>query len=330
MFHSTVTRFLWVGTALLLSACAAQHQAPAPVVASTEAGGTVYNPYSPNPVDGITNPYGSNYGTNPYGATPYTPSGTAAAAPNNTVYQPTAAPLPTVPGMPDAINNLVGNVNGVYIGNYSPVDTSATTHHVTAGDTIYNIAKRYHISQDNLRAWNNLSDNTINLGQVLRVKAPSGSSQSTTAANVASTNNPVFTPPPVPKNSSVPTTPTAQLVWTAPVKGGTIVRSFGNGNQGIDISGTRGQSVFAAADGQVAYSGSNLRGYGKLIIIQHNAEYLTAYGHNDTLLVREGQYVRGGQEIARMGNSDSSNGVKLHFEIRENGNPLNPNRFVKF
>ena len=128
----------------------------------------------------------------------------------------------------------------------------------------------------------------------------------------------------------MPNIPSSQIVWTSPVTGGSIVRSFGGENKGIDVAGTRGQPVLAAADGQVVYSGTNLRGYGNLVIIQHNAVYLTAYGHNDTLLVREGQYVRRGQQIARMGSSDSSSGVKLHFEVRENGNPVNPARFVKF
>lgn len=315
MFHSTLSRFLAVTAALFLSACAAQQQAPAPVVANSNAGGTVYNPYSPSPID--TN-------ANPYGAAPYVPS-VAPTVNNNAIYQPTAAPLPNVPTMP-AGNGMVGNVNGVYIGNYSPVDVSASTHRVTTGDTIFNISKRYGISQDNLRTWNNLHDNTISLGQVLRVKSPTGS---TPAVSVPAVPN-----KPKPTTSKKPTTPpnvaSSSIIWTTPTQGN-VVRSFGGDNKGIDISGTRGQPVVAAADGQVVYSGSNLRGYGNLIIIQHNPVYLTAYGHNEApLLVKEGQFVRRGQQIARMGSSDSSSGVKLHFEVRENGTPVNPNRFVKF
>lgn len=148
---------------------------------------------------------------------------------------------------------------------------------------------------------------------------------------------PVVTPPaanntPTTKpntDSFLPTQNVANITWQAPTAG-KIARSFGGDNKGVDIAGTRGQDVVAAAAGQVVYSGSGLRGYGNLVIIQHTPAYLTAYGHNDSLLVREGESVKRGQVIAKMGQTDSSNGVKLHFEVRENGTPVDPSRFVKF
>lgn len=325
MFQSTVSRIMAVSAVLALGACAVpqqQGQMPAPVVASNE-GGNVYNPYTTGAVGGYTDPYA---GANPYGAVPYQPTNTGAVAANNTVYQPQVSAVVTPPAANSGVNaagQRVGNVNGHYVGNYAPVNIHATTHKVSAGDTVFNIAKRYGISQDNLRAWNNLpADNTISIGQVLRVK-PAGSTQSAPKTRAPQT---IAQPA---GNYTPPAVSNANLLWTTPAYG-TIVRSFGGGNKGIDISGSRGQPVVAAADGQVVYSGSGLRGYGNLIILQHNQTYLTAYGHNDSLMVREGQFVKRGQQIARMGSSDSSNGVKLHFEVRENGNPVNPTRFVRF
>ncbi len=94
-------------------------------------------------------------------------------------------------------------------------------------------------------------------------------------------------------------------------------------SKGLTISGKAGDPVYAAADGRVVYAGSGLRGYGNLIIVKHNATYLSAYAHNQTLLVKEDQVVRRGQQIAEMGSSDASQ-VGLHFEIRRQGKPVDP------
>ncbi|BGI50825.1 MAG: hypothetical protein ArsCj_1130 [Arsenophonus endosymbiont of Ceratovacuna japonica] len=113
--------------------------------------------------------------------------------------------------------------------------------------------------------------------------------------------------------------------WHWPTEG-KIIETFSDihgGNKGIDISGSRGQSIFATIAGKVVYSGSALRGYGNLIIIKHNDNYLSAYAHNDVILVHDQQEVQTGQKIATMGNS-GTNSVKLHFEIRYKGKPVNP------
>ena len=94
-------------------------------------------------------------------------------------------------------------------------------------------------------------------------------------------------------------------------------------NKGLGIGGKAGDPVLAAADGRVVYAGSGLRGYGNLVIVKHNATYLTAYAHNQTLLVKEDQIVRRGQKIAEMGSTDADR-VKLHFEIRRQGKPIDP------
>ena len=115
------------------------------------------------------------------------------------------------------------------------------------------------------------------------------------------------------------------LAWRWPGKG-SLVGAFVGGDpthQGIDIAGKAGDPVLAAADGDVVYSGNGLLGYGELIIIKHNSNFLSAYGHNRKRLVQEGEKIRGGQQIAEMGSSATSRD-ELHFEIRKNGKPVNP------
>jgi len=110
--------------------------------------------------------------------------------------------------------------------------------------------------------------------------------------------------------------------------GGALLAGFDEAkNKGLDLAGKAGDPVVAAADGRVVYAGAGLRGYGNLIILKHNNTFLTAYAHNQLLLVKEDQAVRKGQKIAEMGNSDSDR-VKLHFEIRRQGKPVDPSRYL--
>ena len=119
-----------------------------------------------------------------------------------------------------------------------------------------------------------------------------------------------------------------QLQWSWPAKGRIVTNFSETANlKGIDIAGTAGEPVRASAPGRVVYAGSGLRGYGKLIIIKHNATYLSAYAHNREILVKEGQQVTRGQKIAEMGNTDADQ-VKLHFEIRRHGKPMDPAKFL--
>jgi lipoprotein NlpD len=116
--------------------------------------------------------------------------------------------------------------------------------------------------------------------------------------------------------------------WVWPAKG-KIVAGFSEAAslKGIDIAGTAGQPINASAGGKVVYAGSGLRGYGKLIIVKHNNTYLSAYAHNKDILVKEGQQVTKGQKIAEMGSTDADE-VKLHFEIRRNGKPMDPLKYL--
>ena len=165
-------------------------------------------------------------------------------------------------------------------------------------------------------------------------------------ANGAPAMVPVATTPVIPATTpSVPTTPVentntpinanvvapiaSNVAWQWPTSGN-IIQGFSNtdgGNKGIDISGSRGQAVKAAASGRVVYAGNALRGYGNLIIIKHNDDFLSAYAHNDKILVTDQQEVKAGQEIAKMGSS-GTNTVKLHFEIRYKGKSVDPARYL--
>lgn len=166
-------------------------------------------------------------------------------------------------------------------------------------------------------------------------------------ANSAPAMVPVATTPVAPATTpSVPTTPVdntnstpinahvvapiaSNVAWQWPTSGN-IIQGFSDtdgGNKGIDISGSRGQSVKAAASGRVVYAGNALRGYGNLIIIKHNDDFLSAYAHNDKILVTDQQEVKAGQEIAKMGSS-GTNTVKLHFEIRYKGKSVDPIRYL--
>ncbi|MFZ2301142.1 MAG: peptidoglycan DD-metalloendopeptidase family protein [Gallionella sp.] len=118
------------------------------------------------------------------------------------------------------------------------------------------------------------------------------------------------------------------MEWSMPAQGKLIAEFSESANRkGIDIAGKLGQPVIASAPGKVVYSGSGLRGYGKLIIIKHNKTYLSAYAHNDRVLVKEGQVITRGQKIAEMGNTDADQ-VKLHFEVRRFGKPVDPAKYL--
>lgn len=124
-----------------------------------------------------------------------------------------------------------------------------------------------------------------------------------------------------------PTLAGDDLPWIWPARGQLVGTFSEGGSKGVDIAGKLGDPVIAAADGKIVYSGTGLRGYGKLVIIKHNTTYLSAYAHNQTILVKEGQGVTRGQKIAEMGNSDADQ-VKLHFEVRRQGKPVDPLKYL--
>lgn len=144
--------------------------------------------------------------------------------------------------------------------------------------------------------------------------ATTAASTSTASTTPAAASKPATTAKPITDEG---------ISWIWPSKGKVVSGFNESANKGIDIAGTSGQAVLAASGGKVIYSGSDLRGYGKLIIIKHNKTFLSVYAHNSKILVKEGQLVNSGQKIAEMGNTDS-NTVKLHFEIRRQGKSVDP------
>ncbi len=217
---------------------------------------------------------------------------------------------------------------------------------VQPGDTLYRIALNAGQDWRDVAAWNNLPNpNAIEVGQLLRVVPPAPVAAAPSAAPTGPATTPIASggvsarplsetspaaapaaapapaPAPAPVPAPVPAGDELQFVWPA---SGPIVASFDeNTNKGVSIAGKVGDPVLAAADGRVVYAGAGLRGYGNLIILKHNNTFLTAYAHNQALLVREDQAVRQGQRIAEMGSSDADR-VKLHFEVRRLGKPVDP------
>lgn len=199
---------------------------------------------------------------------------------------------------------------------------------VQRGQTLYRIATNNGISPLDLAMWNSVPPPyTIYPGQRLRLY-PSRS-----RAPLPNPSRPASLPPTATATTRPPPPPEAPVVvpasspvpWRWPTDGQLIGRYVGGEptKQGIDIAGTGGQSVRAAGDGVVVYSGSGLVGYGELIIVKHNEQWLSAYGHNRSRLVNEGQIVKAGQQIAEMGRSGAARDM-LHFEIRYNGKPVDP------
>lgn len=204
--------------------------------------------------------------------------------------------------------------------------TQAGYHVVRAGETLYAIAFRYGLKYQDLARWNGLGDGSlIRVGQRLRL-APPGSPPGTTAvgttAGSAGRSGGAaggVTPPPTASAAG----PAPRWRW--PVDGDVVAgfRQSPMTASGVQISGRAGAPVRAAADGQVVYSGTGLTGYGALLIVKHSDSWLSAYGHNQALLVGEGDRVRSGQEIARVGEGPGRRPL-LHFEIRRNGEPVDP------
>ena len=219
---------------------------------------------------------------------------------------------------------------------------------VKAGDTLIRIGLENGQGWNDIARWNNLDNaNLIEVGQVLRVAPPSATAATETGvvarpvassavvpASAASTPKPaasaaVAVPAPIPAPTSAAAAASSEddvpFIWPA---SGTLLAGFDEArNKGYDISGKAGDPVLAAADGRVVYAGAGLRGYGNLVILKHNNTFLTAYAHNQALLVKEDQTVRRGQKIAEMGSTDADR-VKLHFEIRRQGKPVDPVRYL--
>jgi lipoprotein NlpD len=198
-------------------------------------------------------------------------------------------------------------------------DYRSDQHIVRKGETLFSIAWRYSKDADDLARWNHLGDGSlIYPGQVLRLTPSSASASASTSG---ARSRPPQTLP------GIPAQPPPAWAWPT---AGRIDVEFGGKpgtGTGVLINGRGEQPVYAAAPGSVVYAGSGLIGYGQLIILKHNDTYLSAYGYNASLLVKEGQTIRKGQQIATMGEGPERK-PRLHFEIRRNGKPVNPRQYL--
>ena len=253
----------------------------------------------------------------------------------------TAAPAPIAAG--DVVKPLPGAENAGKPGYYT----------VKPGDTLIRIGLDTGQNFRDIVRWNNLENpNLIEVGQVLRIVPPtsdnplvvtrpvtSGTAATTTAAapvrpasaaSASAAAAAAAASAPAPAAAAITPPPAAtedDIAWIWPAQGKLIAGFDEVKNKGYDIDGKAGDAIIAAGDGRVVYAGAGLRGYGNLIILKHNNTYLTAYAHNQTLLVKEDQSVKKGQKIAEMGNSDADR-VKLHFEIRRQGKPVDPAKYL--
>ena len=217
----------------------------------------------------------------------------------------------------------------------SPVRVSQPKYGATVvvqrGQNVYRIATDNGLTALDLAIWNDIPPPyTIHPGQRLRLY-PGGqgrvATRPATSSKKPSTSATTSPSPSAPKPVVVPAT--SRLAWRWPADGN-VVGTYAGGDptrQGIDIAGKAGQPVRAAADGVVVYSGSGLVGYGELVIVKHDDQWLSAYGHNRARLVNEGQVVKAGQQVAEMGRSGASRDM-LHFEIRYNGKPVDPQQYL--
>ncbi len=205
---------------------------------------------------------------------------------------------------------------------------------VKPGDTLIRISMDNGQSGRDIARWNNLTNpNLIETGQVLRVLPPQQELAVASKPTAVPMPSATSAQPAASQAASAPVMPAAPtaaedaISFQWPARGNLISGFDESKNKGLDIGGKAGDPVLASADGRVVYAGAGLRGYGNLIILKHNNTYLTAYAHNQALLVKEDQVIKRGQKIAEMGNSDADQ-VKLHFEIRRQGKPVDPAKYL--
>jgi lipoprotein NlpD len=244
-----------------------------------------------------------------------------------------AVPVPVAP-TPPVVQPVPSLENADKAGYYT----------VKPGDTLIRIGLEHGQSARDIARWSGVENpNRIEVGQVLRVLPPIGTVVSTpvttasatpmTEAAAARASSDKRAAPVAAASSGLSSTQATGVAseddvsWIWPTLGAVLAGFDEVKNKGLDIGGAAGDPVLAAADGRVVYVGAGLRGYGNLIILKHNNTFLTAYAHNSALLIKEDQSVRQGQKIAEMGSSDSDR-VKLHFEIRRQGKPVDPAKYL--
>jgi lipoprotein NlpD len=262
--------------------------------------------------------------------------------------QPTPTPAkPAVSATPSVVPPAPG------VASLPPGPAPEGFYRVRRGDTLIGISLDHGVAWRDLAAWNQLENpNLIEVDQLLRIRPPVSVSPSTASSSIAPASTVATAPSviPAPAAASSPRTQAIEKPVERPADRGTdrpparagatdgfslswpsrgpVIANFAEpGYKGIAISGSEGDPVTAASDGRVVYSGNGLRGYGNLVIVKHDGDFLTAYAHNKTILVSEGQAVKRGQKIAELGKTDSDV-PKLHFEVRRSGKPVDPMKYL--
>lgn len=219
------------------------------------------------------------------------------------------------------------------VGQYLKLPTTTQYYTVQRGDTLYSIARKYNMSVQTLAEKNNLrAPYALNVGQkiVLEGTATASTAKTTTKTTQTTTKQTTKTTTASAQTYTAPQKRTSKFMW--PVQGKVIsnfgVVGKGRKNDGINISAPKGTAVKAADQGLVAYAGNELKGFGNLILIKHPDGWITAYAHNDKLLVRKGQKVIKGEKIATVGSTGGVNSPQLHFEVRSGKKAVNPKNYL--
>lgn len=207
----------------------------------------------------------------------------------------------------------------------SSQEPASGTYTVRAGDTLYKIAQAHGTDVAALSRLNGITDPTqLRIGQILRLDGATPMPPQPPAVATAPPSTPSAQPvtPPPPPATAARANDANLISWGWPATG-KIIQGFNSNTKGIDIEGTPGDPVIAAADGKVMYAGNGVRGLGNLVLLGHSNGFITAYAHNQQLLVKTGDQVSKGGRIALLGQTDTTS-PRLHFEIRRRGTPVNP------
>lgn len=229
------------------------------------------------------------------------------------------------------VTTLAGCATSSHFNRWAVQD--ATSIRVRSGDTLYSIAMAHNLDWRDVARWNGIRDpRDLRAGQTLRLTPPGRSARAAQQDKTRTSRSSRVTAKPATRHTSLPSrfSGSAQpVLWKWPVRGRVLSRFIDQNKQqkGLILSGVIGEPVHASAAGEVVYAGDGLPGYGNLLIIKHNSTWLSAYGYNKTLLVKEGQYVQSGQVVATMGRRDGRAKDKtgsLLFQIRRDGQPVDP------
>jgi lipoprotein NlpD len=213
------------------------------------------------------------------------------------------------------------------VSNLSTGVPSAATYVVKPGDTLNKIARATGVAEGTIARINKITNpNLLIVGQTLRLSdsqtpPPVARTNSASTQTSQSSNSSTST-----ESSSARASDAGLISWGWPAKG-KVIQGFTSTTKGIDIAGSTGDPIEAAANGKVIFAGDGPRGLGNLVIVEHSDGFITAYAHNKSLLVKEGQQVKRGTKIAEMGQSDTTS-VRLHFEVRRRGTPVDPMQYL--